>query len=120
MSELQHIRNREILRLKRSGVSYKQLANDFEITQTRVRQICEETRAKEKQPIADIFEIKKAIELCNAPDRLYSLIVHALNNHGYLRYNRWKTMSEKQILDLPHLGERCVEIVLKAQEIQRS
>lgn len=120
MSEFQYIRNREMLKLKRSGVSYKQLANDFGITTTRVRQICEETRAKEKQPIADIFEIKQAINMYDAPDRLYSLIIHELYEHGYLRYNRWKTMTEEQILDLPHLGKRCVKIILKAQEMQRS
>lgn len=117
MSELQYGRNCEILRRKRDGDSYKSIAEEFGITPVRVRQICEDTRNRQHQSIDDIPEILQAVEDAKAPDRIYTQIIHALYKSGNLRHNRWMYMSRHYMLSLENIGERCADIIERAQEI---
>ena len=117
MSELKYDRNCEILKRKRNGDSYINIANDFGISRTRVRQICEDTRSRQHQSVDDIPEIRQAVKEADAPKRIYTQIQNALQKSGNLRYNRWMYMSRHHILSLDNLGERCADIIERAQEI---
>ena len=120
MSEPKYKRNKEILRLKRSGTSYKDLSDQFGVSVPRIREICNETRRREKREVVDIPEIEQAIAELGVSDHLYAQIITRLNNNGYLRFNRWKTMTVADMQSIRAFGYQCIRVITKAQEIAKS
>jgi transcriptional regulator with XRE-family HTH domain len=117
MSDIKLGRNEEILRLRRDGMSYKHLAQEFGLSDSRVRQICEKTRALQKFGRRDIPEIYQACQEFNVPSRLYTQIVHALYNAGLIHNNKWKRISRAEFLKLNNIGNKLADILERAQEI---
>lgn len=117
MSDIKLGRNEEILRLKRDGMSYKHLAQEFGLSQSRIRQICEKTRARQKIGYRDIPEIYQACQEFNAPSRLYTQMVHALYNAGLTHNYKWKRISRAEFLKLDNVGNKLADIFERAQTI---
>ena len=119
MSDIQLERNREILRLNRQGISYRQLAKQYDISVARIQQICERERRREKEGYANFPELKQAINELNAQPFMYTRIISRLAWNGYLHHGKWKHLTEEEILSIRTFGPKCVEILKRAQEIAK-
>lgn len=117
MSDLKLSRNEEILRLRKNGMSYKDLAEEFGLSYARIRQICENTRARHRHDRYDILEIYQACKEFDAPYKLYTQIVHALRDAGLDHNHKWKRISRDEFLKLDNIGNKLADIFERAQEI---
>lgn len=117
MSNIKLGRNEEILRLRRDGMSYRNLAEKFGLSDSRIRQICEKTRARQKAGHRDIPEIYQACQEFNVPSRLYTQIIRALYNAGLTHNHKWKRVGRAEFLKLSGIGNKLADILERAQEI---
>ena len=120
MSDLKLLRNEEILRRKRDGSSYKNLAKDYGLSTERIRQICDVTARRQRNGIYYIPEIHEACEAMNTVPRIYTQIVNALNRAGLIHNGKWKRISRNEFLELRNVGDRLADIFEKAQEIAKT
>jgi len=117
MSDIKLDRNEEILRLRRDGMSCKDLAQEFNLSDSRIRQICRKTRARRKLGRYDIPEIYQACQEFNFPSRLYTQIIHSIYNAGLNHNHKWKHISRAEILKLDNIGDKLADVFERAQEI---
>lgn len=117
MSNVRRGRNNQILRMHRDGISYGDIADEFGISDTRVRQICHDTRVREHRGPDDVPAIKQACEELNAAPNMYSMILHSLFEGDLFRFNRWKKLRRYEIIKIRRLGEKAADILQRAQEI---
>lgn len=120
MSDVKLERNREILRLKRQGLTFKEIAKKYNISIQRIQQICERELSREREDYADFPELHQAINELGAQPIMYTKIISRLTWNGYLHNSKWRHMTEDQILGIRNFGPRCVEILKRAQEIAKS
>ena len=122
MSALLEERNKRIYILKHvEKQSYKDIAQTFDISETRVRQILEQERERRKR-IA--YLIEKAIpeidyicEKKHASKTTRGRIYNALAESGLLLNRKWIFATRKQLSNIRNLGPRSIEIILEAAEI---
>ena len=103
--------------------SYKEIASEFGISETRVRQILYhirmERRLENRPTNQHIDELDRACVFYNADKTLRGRIYNGLAQHGYLKRKRWVHLTEQALYDIPKFGTESVKIVLKAQEYAR-
>ena len=122
MSALLEERNKRIYILKHvEKQSYKDIAQTFNISETRVRQILEQERERRKR-IA--YLIEKAIPeidyICekeHVSKTTRGRIYNALAESGLLLNRKWIFATRKQLSNIRNLGPRSIEIILEAAEI---
>jgi hypothetical protein len=102
--------------------SYKDIACEFGITETRVRQILEDQRLSRRPENAPtkqyVYEIEMACLDSHAGKTMRGRIYNALANVGLLKRKQWKHLSKDQLMLIPNLGKKAVDILLKAQQIK--
>ena len=119
MSDVQLERNRDILRLKKQGLTFKEIAKKYDVSVARIQQICERERNREREDYPEIPEIYQAVNELNAQPIMYTKIIRRLQMTGYLHHYKWRHMTEEQILGIRNFGPRCIEILKRAQEIAK-
>ena len=118
-------RNNDIYRQKViDHKSYKEISNEYGISETRIRQILEQVRIS-KQPQNKptnllIDEIEKACSFYKANAQMRGRIYNALASDGYLKRHKWVNLSEFELLEIHNLGPVAIQIIKKAQEIASS
>lgn len=112
-------RNKEILAKHRAGLSYSDLANEYEISIPRVRQILQKERAYGLSKPSMIFEIKQSCEDFNAADGMLFRILNALHNERIDIHGRWLKLSREEMLSIRGIGQQAVDILMHAQEIAK-
>ena len=120
MSDVQLERNRDILRLKKQGLTFKEIAKKYNVSTARIQQICERERNREREDYPEVPELYQAVSELDAQPIIYSRIVSRLRWTGYLHHSKWRHMTEDEILGIRNFGPRCVEILKRAQEIAKS
>lgn len=110
-------RNRDILLKFRNGWSYSELADYYEVSIPRIRQILDYIRIEEHRRAVDIPEIGIACLELNAYRGMCGRIVSALKNENLDKKNRWRKLSRMDILKIQKLGERAADIIEYAQGI---
>lgn len=106
----------------RDGKTYKELANEFEITETRIRQILEQERRKRHRLVyvvtnKTIKEIEYICNELNVSKTTKGRIYNALAEAGLLLDKKWMRVSRANLLKIPNLGKYSVEIILKAAKL---
>lgn len=103
--------------------SYKEIASEFGISETRVRQVLYHVRQQRKfenlPTNQHIDELDRACEFYKADKTLRGRVYNTLAQHGYLKRKRWLHLTEQRLLDIPNLGVESVKIILKAQDYAR-
>ena len=117
MSHEKIARNREIRAKRKQGVSYSDLANEYNISVARVRQIDELVRYQERHKIPDIPEIVTACKEFGASDWINGRIQNELRKRHLNIKNRWRKVTRDEILKMDWLGERAADIVEYAQKL---
>ena len=118
MSHEQLNRNREIYALHKNwGKSYYELSELYGITQTRVRQICDQVRQEKLHRDADIPEIIQACADLNAPKYLNTRIQNCFRYYKVNIHSRWRKLTRKEILTFDNLGEKAADIIEYAQKL---
>ena len=106
----------------RDRKTYKEIANEFEISETRVRQILDHERYKRKKikelSNKPIPEIDYICEKCNTSPTTKGRIYNALANAGLLFNNKWRRSNKKELMKIPNLGINSVNIILQASNLQ--
>ena len=120
MSDVQLERNREILRLRKQGLTFKEIAKKYNVSAVRIQQICERERNRARDDYPELPELYQAVDELDANSNMYARIITQLEWTGYLHHSKWKHMTEEQILGIRNFGPRCVEILKRAQEIAKS
>lgn len=108
-------RNREIYLKHRQGYSYRDLADEYGISHSRVRQIYERERHEAFTKTIDIPEI---VESCNELGALRSMnsrIQAIFRIKGLNKHDNWRKLSREEIISIPALGERAADIIIHAQ-----
>jgi predicted transcriptional regulator len=109
-------------RKHRDKKSYKELSEEFGITETRVRQILEQERRKHRRfantaQHLSIPEIDYICDEMNVSITTRGRIYNALIYSDLLKFNKWKSMTRDQLMKIANLGEYSVDIILKAAKI---
>jgi transcriptional regulator with XRE-family HTH domain len=120
MSDIQLERNRDILKLKKQGLTFKEIAKKYGVSITRIQQICERERNREREDYPEFPELYQAVNELNAQPIMYSRIITRLLWTGNLHNNKWRHMTEEEILEIRNFGPKSVEILKRAQEIAKS
>lgn len=119
------LRNRNELiyaRKHRDGKTYKELSDEFGITETRIRQILEQERRKRHRLVyvvtnKTIKEIEYICNELNVSKTTKGRIYNALAEAGLLLDKKWMRVSRATLLKIPNLGKYSVEIILKAAKL---
>lgn len=111
-------RNREIKRLKLAGASYKEIAHEFGMSETRVRQIIQQVTKDDADQSHYVLEIEKACIELNAPAYLNNRIQNCLQRMKLNKLNRWRKLTHNDILSIRSLGEKAAEVIEYAQKIK--
>lgn len=117
MSVEQIDRNAEIRAKHKLGMSYTDLAEEYGISVTRVRQIDEQVRRQERNKVPDIPEIVIACEKFGATDWMNGRIQNELRKKHLNIRNRWRKLTRNELLKLDWFGERTADIVEYAQKL---
>ena len=117
MSHEKIARNREIHAKHKQGVSYFDLAKEYKISETRVRQIDNQVRYRERHKTPDIPEIVTACKKFGATDWINGRIQNELRKRHLNVKNRWRKLTRNEILKMDWLGERAADIVEYAQKL---
>ena len=115
MSIEQRERNADILHKQRLGRSYVSIAKEYNLSESRLRQICNHVRREERRIPMDIYLIEFACRELEASRGMNTRIQNALVKYGLDKNNRWKHLSHSQLMEIPGLGEKAVEIIELAQ-----
>lgn len=111
-------RNRENYALHKNwGKSYAELSKIYGITQTRVRQICDQVRQEKLHRDEDIPEIIQACADLNAPKYLNTRIQNRFRFYKVNSHNKWRKLTRKEILTFDNLGEKAADIIEYAQKL---
>lgn len=122
MSHELYTRNRLIYARKhRDKKSYKEISQEFGITETRIRQILAQQtieRRYENLPVNQhIYEIEEACKRYGASKTMRGRIYNALANAGVLKRKRWLSLSTQDLMEIRNLGPKAVSIIQIAQDI---
>lgn len=117
MSVEQRDRNNEIFKRYKSGEDYFSIANDYGLTYSRVYKIVNSVGKERLANQKPITELRDAAILLNIPLNYITRLENCLIYYGYFKQNKWKRMSEQEILKLPNIGERAVEIINLAKTL---
>lgn len=109
-------------RKHRDKKSYKELSEEFGITETRIRQILDQERRKHHRLVnavqdLSIPEIDYICDEMNVSITTRGRIYNALADSDLLRFNKWKSLTRDQLVKIANLGEYSVDIILKAAKI---
>ena len=109
-------------RKHRDKKSYKELSEEFGITETRVRQILDQERKKHHRIVnviqnLSIPEIDYICDKMNVSSTTRGRIYNVLINSDLLRFDKWKSLTRDQLMQIANLGEYSVDIILKAAKI---
>lgn len=115
MSIEQRNRNVDILRKQRLGRSYVSIAKEYGLSESRIRQICDHVRREERRIPMDIYEIEFACHELDASQGMNKRIQNALAKYGLDKNNRWRRLDHSQLMEIPGLGAKAVEIIEMAQ-----
>ena len=110
-------RNREILLKFRNGWSYSDLADYYDVSIPRIRQILDHVRLEEHRRAIDIPEIGIACLELHAYRGMCGRIMSALKNRNLDKKNRWRKLSRIDILKIQKLGDAAADIIEYAQKI---
>jgi len=110
-------RNREIYAKHKQGMPYLDLAKEYKISETRVRQIYDQVRYQERHKTPDIPEIATACKKFGATDWINGRIQNELRKRHLNIKNRWRKLTRNEILKMDWLGERAADIVEYAQKL---
>lgn len=110
-------RNREIHAKHKRGVSYFDLANEYGISEARVRQIDNQIRYQELHKTPDVVEIGIACQELGATEWMNGRIQQALRQRHLNVKNRWKKLTREGMLKLPNIGEKAADIIEYAQKL---
>ena len=117
MSHEKIVRNREIHAKHKQGASYSDLAKEYRISETRVRQIDAQVRYQEIYKGPDIPEIVTACKEFGATDWINGRIQNELRKRHLNIKNRWRKLTRDDIIKMDWLGERAADIVEYAQKL---
>lgn len=120
MSDVKLERNRDILRLKKQGLTFREIAKKYNISVPRTQQIYERELSRAREDYVEIPEIYQAVNELDTQPIMYTKIIARLTQNGYLHNSKWRRMTEEEILEIRNFGPRCVEILKRAQEIAKS
>lgn len=115
-------RNLDIYRKKHvDHKSYKEIANEYGISETRVRQILDQVRRSklpQNLPVKQyVYEIEEACKFYNANATMRGRIYNALAAYGYLKRRKWFLLTEAEMRKMRNIGPMAIKIIKKAQEI---
>lgn len=101
--------------------SYKEIAKEFGISETRVRQILDQERSRRNNyiypPSNYIEPIEIACDEFGATKTTRGRIYTALERNGYLKRSKWRRLSEQDIVNMRGIGELCKNIIFRAQNL---
>lgn len=101
--------------------SYHEVAEQYHISETRVRQIVTQVRRQfriENRPTNQhIQALEEACKIFNATPTTRGRIYNALAAYGYLKRNRWRHLTSQDIKKMRNIGRLGTEIILKAQNL---
>ena len=112
-------RNKEILFKHRQGKTYSELAYEYQITPTRVRQIAQHERTHQQSIPYRIPEIEQACQEHDASDGMYYRILNALHDQRLDTHNKWTRLSRGEMMSIRNIGEKAADILEYAQKIAR-
>ena len=110
-------RNREIHAKHKQGMSYLDLAKEYEISEARVRQIDDQVRYQERHKTTYVAEIATACRELEAAKWMNGRIQHALCQGRLNVKNRWRKLTREDMLKLRNIGEKAADIIEYAQKL---
>lgn len=113
-------RNREITKKHREGMSYIDLAKEYNLSEARIRQIFDQVIRQERRQTPDVLEIGLACRELGEPEWMNGRIQWALRQNKLNILNRWRKLSRDDILNIRNLGEKAANIIEYAQNIKRT
>jgi hypothetical protein len=117
MSHEKLSRNREIHAKRNQGASYVELAKEYGVSITRIREIDAQVRHREIYESPDIPEIVTACKKFRATDWINGRIQNELRKRHLNVKNRWRKITRDEILKMDWLGERAADIIEYAQKL---
>lgn len=117
LSHEQIDRNREIRAKHKLGMSYYDLAREYGVSETRIRQIDGQVRYQELHQTPDVEEIKIACEKLGATPWMNGRIQNALRKRHLGVKNRWRKLTRIDILELDNIGTKTADIIEYAQRL---
>ena len=110
-------RNREIYVKYKSGVSYLNLAREYGLSESRIRQIIDQVSYQKRHQTEDVKEIAIACQEFGATEWMNGRIQSALRQRRLNVQNKWRRLSRNDILSLRNIGEKAADIIEYAQKI---
>ena len=117
MSHEKLSRNREIHAKRKQGASYVELAKEYGVSVTRIRQIDAQVRHQEIYESPDIPEIVTVCKKFGATDWINGRIQNELRKRRLNVRNRWRKITRDEVLEMGGLGEKAADIVEYAQKL---
>ena len=110
-------RNKEIFFKRKSGQSYVSLAEEYNLSATRIRQIFSKELYYQHHTRPNIKEIEQACEELDVDPRMNARVQNALRNARLDVNKRWIFLSRYKLSKVRGLGPIGVEVVATAQKI---
>ena len=117
MSKEKLDRNREIRAKLKQGYSYAEVANEYRLSDTRIRQINSQVLHQELLKPLDVIEITEACKKLNVPKWMHGRIQKALQYRHLNVKNRWRKLTRQEILEFSNIGEKAADIIEYAQKL---